>query len=166
MALQTFDAVAFRQRLAGLIDPQQELDPKLKEWQKTNAIRFVATLPAVFGESLDRTTLWDRIASGVEAAVAKTADSDAEFFVSEVLRHILANRGKVAASLRLSQVLTTLAESIAEERQAFIDYIASHLDAVLIFARAEWRRYVEDKKAGRDVAWWGESPEFEEACDE
>ena len=155
----------FRQRLAGLLDPHDTIGPELKAFQRANAIKFVATLPQLFGNELDRTTLWDRIGSAVETAYAKTADADYEFFISECLRHIKAPRVLISKSQRLANVMKALEDAGAVERQAFLDYLTTHLDAMLVHARAEWERYKVDRKAGDDVSWWGEPLDFAEVTE-
>lgn len=160
--LETLSTEQFRQKLAGLLAPFDPLDPKLKAFQRANAIKFLATLPQLFGDNLDRMTLWDRIASGVESAAAKTANADHEFFVTAVLRHIHAPRPLVSKSRRLADVLASLGDGDAVERQAFIDYLVTHLDAMLVHARVEWERYLAAKAAKADISFWGETLDFEE----
>lgn len=110
-------------------------------------------------------TLWERIASGVEVAYAKTAESDYEFFISEVLRHIKANRVFVSRSKRLADVMQLLSDAGAEERQAFLDYLVTHLDAMLVHARAQWEKFKADSTAKNDLSWWGEQLNFDEVTE-
>jgi hypothetical protein len=134
----------YRQMLAGLIDPQQKLELTDREVVRHTAIDFVACLPRIFGPELDRMTLWDRIGSAVQVAFSKTVDDDHEFFISEVCRHIMA--GTAAARCEeLNTVLQRVTAWEAEQRVAWMQYLASHLPVVLINARAEWEKV---KKGG------------------
>lgn len=159
--LTEIDTREFRRRLAGLADPREQVDAKLAGLQRKNAIKFVATLPQLFGPDLQRLTLWNRIGSAIESALAKTAGPDTEAFITAVLDHLRTRHAAAAASVRLHQVLQVLGDAGEEERQEFLDWLAVHRYAVLVHARAEWERYKEDKAAGRDTSWWGEEIDFD-----
>lgn len=161
MSAMTLDTEQWRQKLAGLIDPRDAVPAELKQLGQDNAIRFVATLPMLFGRELDRTTLWDRIASAIETAYAKTAGADTDFFISEVMRHIKAPRGMVAASNRLLQVMDLLHDASTVERQAWLDYLVTHVDTILVHSRRTWTRYKTERAAGQDTSWWGEQIDFD-----
>lgn len=142
--LETLDTEAFRRRLAGLVDPSEELGPEAEEVIRLKAISFCAALPEVFGPELDRKTLWDRIGSGIETALAKAA-GDYQQFYGEVLRHIKATPGRAAANERLGDVLLWLSSAESEERDAWLRYLGSHLIPVLTFARMEWQRHQQER---------------------
>lgn len=111
------------------------------------AIDFVSALPRVFGDELDRKTLWDRIGSALQTAHAKTAGADVEFFFSEVFRHICAG----SAVARDDGIATVLGNAVAlpgPERQAFIAYCSSHMPVLLVHARARWEEQKELRKGG------------------
>lgn len=170
--LGALTAEEFRRRLAGLIDPHDTVAAPLKVLSKENAVRFLATLPMLFGDELERMTLWDRIASGVESAAAKCAPGEYEAFVSHVLRHIKAARSKSARSLRLAQVLSLLEAASDVERMAWVDLLVNQLDTLLVHARDQWERYKAAKSAkaptreASDVlAAWGEQIDFDAIAD-
>lgn len=128
-----------RERLAGLIDPAERITVTDRETWRLLAIEFAACLPIVFGDTLDRTTLWDRIASGIQSAYAKTAGSDVEIFVQHVLEHLKAEAAKVVASDRVCDIQERLYDLDSEARRGWMDYLATHLIPVLTFARKEWK---------------------------
>jgi len=136
----------FRQKLAGLLDPREQLTPQHRQEIKDLAIKFVAVLPAVFGEGLDRLTMWEKIASALEVAFAKTAGADHEFFIEQVMKGILADRAKASANQQLAEVIATLEQWGTEQRHAWINYFGTHLVPVLVHARNQWTRRKEKSK--------------------
>lgn len=162
-ALEEMDTIRFRQRLAGLIDANEAIAPQLKEVSRLNAIRFAATLPALFSDKLNRLKMWDRIASGILSAAAKTASGDYEFFITEVLQHVQCDPGRAACSRRIAQVMDVLRDATVTERQGWIDYLATHIHTVVIRGKAEWERYKTDAKVKADLSWWNDEPDFAEA---
>lgn len=145
--LGVISAEQFRQRLAGLIDPQETVDADTKEGVRDLAVRFCAALPAVFGDSLDRTTLWDRIGSGIQSAAAKTAGDDAEYFVSQVLEHIKTDPAKALSEPEIAHVLLSLQGWSVASRQAWLLHLSTHLIPTLVFAKAKWEQRKADAKA-------------------
>lgn len=128
----------FRQKLAGLLDPQAAVADDRRQEIRDLCIRFAAELPALFGEDLDRKTMWDRIGSGLQSAFAKTAGSDHEFFVQQVLTHILASTSSAASNPVMGEILVTLGGWSLEDRQAWLGYFNTHLIPLLVHARAHW----------------------------
>lgn len=135
------DTTILRQTLAGLIDTESAVLPSFNDECRLLAIDFVATLPAVYGEELDRIKLWDRIESALRTAAAKVgSSSDAERYISEVLEHVKAKGSDVARETRLGAVMLKLVEWEPENRVAWIRYITSHIFVVLSFGKHEWER--------------------------
>lgn len=128
----------FRQKLAGLCDPQATVADDRREEIKELCIRFAAELPALFGEELDRKTMWDRIGSGLQSAFAKTAGGDHEFFIQQVLTHILATPSAAASNPVVGEILDVLGGWSLEDRQAWLGYFNTHLIPLLVHARARW----------------------------
>jgi hypothetical protein len=146
-ALGSLTSEQYRQKLAGFVDPAERLELTDRESVRLAAIDFVSCLPQIFGDDLDRMTLWDRIGSGIQVAFAKTADADVEFFISEVCRHIQAGT-EAARCEDLSTVLFRVAAWEAERRTAWIQYLNSHLPIILVHARANWEVRKAEKKGG------------------
>lgn len=126
-----------RQRLASLIDPQAEKLEWHAEFAKGLAIQFCAALPAVFGESLDRMTMWDKIASAIQSGYAKTVDGDLDLFVQHVLESIKADPAKAVACESLTDAIDDLQRLPEQERQDWLQYLVTHLIPVLVYARRD-----------------------------
>ena len=141
----------YRQKLAGLIDPEQEVADDRRTEIKQVAIDFVALLPLFFGEELERTTLWDRIGTGLQTALAKTASSDHEFFAQCVLSHILANPAKTASNGQLRDLLDKVGAWTDGDRQAWMRCFGTHLIPILVYARANWEDAKGKSKQARGL---------------
>lgn len=137
----------FRQRLAGLIDPAEQVGLTEREVVRMVAIDFVACLPQIFGDDLDRLKMWDRIGSGIMSAYAKTVGDDVELFISEVCRHIQAGTA-VAYCEDLAAILAKVSSWESEQREAWLSYLTTRLPIVLIGAKSEWEKYKAAKKGG------------------
>lgn len=112
---------------------------------KQDAVRLCTILAKLFGESLDRKTLWDRIDSAFATACAKVSDGDVDRFVSLCLEHVQANPSYAAACGALGDMLAQYESRPIEFRQDFIAYCGTHRFAVLAHGRARW----EQVKDGR-----------------
>jgi hypothetical protein len=137
----------FRQKIAGLIDPQEAQSPERRQELKDLSIKFAAALPEVFGSELDRITMWDRIGTGLQAAFAKTAGDDHEFFIQQVFEHIKAEPSKASICQAIGEVIATLGGWTSSDRQAWITYFSTHLIPILVHARAGWTQTKETRKA-------------------
>jgi hypothetical protein len=122
-----------------MIDPAEAVTLTQRESHRLLAIEFCAALPAVFGDTLDRTTLWDRIASGIQSGYAKTVSGDLELFVQHVLEHIKAEASRVVACDRICSIQERLYDLSSDDRQAWLQYLVTHLVPTLVFARKEWK---------------------------
>lgn len=142
----------FRQKLAGLVDPRSELSSTEIAAQRDYAVEFVSALPIVFGDSLDRTTLWDRIGTALEIGYAKTVGDDVDFFISAVLEHIKANAAAVARCEKIAGVIAWLASCTSEEKHTWLAYMATHRYAVLVRGRSKWEASkVQKEEANADL---------------
>lgn len=135
LPLPSIDTVALRQRLACLIDPQAAKETWFNDHAKALAIRFCASLPAVFGESLDRMTMWDKIAAAIKSGFAKTVTGDIDLFVQHVLESIKADESRAVACSLLTEAIDDLQQLPPHERQDFLQYLVTHLIPVLVYAR-------------------------------
>lgn len=122
-----------------MIDPAEAVTVTQKETYRLLAVEFCAALPAVFGDTLDRMTLWDRIASGIQSGYAKTFGGDLELFVQHVLEHIKAEASRVVTCDRICDAQERLYDLSSEDRQAWLTYLVTHLVPTLVFARKEWK---------------------------
>jgi hypothetical protein len=131
----SLNTVELRQRLACLIDPQEAKEAWFHQNARPLAIQFCAALPAVFGDSLDRMTLWDKIASAIQSGYAKTVSGDLDLFTQHVLESIKAEPGKAVANERFTSAIDALSVLRETERQDWLTYLVTHLVPVLVQAR-------------------------------
>lgn len=142
---QSLSTEQLRQRLAGLIDPQAEKPEWYAEIAKDLAVQFCASLPAVFGESLDRMTMWDKIAAAIQSGYAKTVSGDLDLFVQHVLESIQADPANAVACDRLTNAVFELQSLPEQERQDWLQYLVTHLIPVLVYARREHKANMENR---------------------
>ena len=137
------DWSALRQKLLAFTDP---LDPKraptlsLAEQAnlKYEASRFVTILAHLFGPDLDRKTLWERIHSALETALAKVYDEDTDRFIHLCLEHVRAEIPAATSCEALNTVIQTWRQRPVEWRHALLHYLRSHRYVVLLDARNRW----------------------------
>jgi len=135
---EVLDFAAIRLRLAGLADPEADRPLISAAITRDLATRYLTILADLFGESLERITLWSKIDSAVASALAKVGPSDdVARFASLCLETIAADPSRVAACLPLGVVLETLGHSNTDRIQ-FLDYLRDHRYPVLVFARSRW----------------------------
>lgn len=140
MSIPLISTEELRRKLAFAQDPDRTPGEAETAEMKQAAYRLGSIMAHLFGDSLDRLTLWDRIASGFASACAKVDDGDLDRFVSLCLDHIKADAGKAAATQSLGHMLETFASRPIEWRKAFLRYIKTHSYAVLVHARARWEQ--------------------------
>ena len=140
--MQILDTQGLRQKLMGLADPHRTAADSAGEQNEIRdvAARLCSILASLFGEGLDRITLWDRIGSALETAGAKVSDDDLDRFVSLCLEHVQASPAKAAACDALAQLISTFAVRPAEWRHALLRYLHTHRYAVLVHGRARWEQ--------------------------
>lgn len=144
-SLPTLDTEAFRRKLAGLADPDRTPGMSEKAEVRETASRFCSILAHLFGEDLERMTLWSRIDSALETAGAKVSDDDLDRWATLCLEHVQASAAKAAACDALRTLLETFAVRTPEWRHELLNYVATHRYAVVVRGRARW----EEVKAGR-----------------
>ena len=143
LKLQFISSEEYRRKLAGLIDREAETRELDRERIRNTAIRFASLLPRLVGEEIDRKTMWERIASAIESAVAKTPGTDWELFCEHVLKHILADSDKASADAEFHDLLVTVREWAPADREQLLEYFQTRLLTVLSFARNSWQARVQ-----------------------
>ena len=128
----------FRKELLGLTDPERKVGESEKVEVREIAIRLCSILAHLFGDSLERTTLWSRIGTAFETAIAKVSDDDLDRLTDLCLEHVQADPGQAAACDALTHVRQTFAVRPSEWRHSLIAYLRSHRYAVLTHGRARW----------------------------
>lgn len=142
--LQQLEPAQFRQKIAGLVDPERQTTGSEAYSISEEAVRFATILASLFGDDLDRLTLWDRISSALITAYRKSPD-DLEVFVNHCLEHIKAEHSRVAASEPLSTFLATMESRDQSVKKSFLSHIERRYFILIVKARARW----QEVKAGR-----------------
>lgn len=152
-AIRVIDLDEFRRRAAGLTDPAQRSAGAADEASiKEEATQLCLTLCELFGDGLDRLTLWDRIASALVTAAAKCDDGDLDRFASLCLEHVKADAAAAARHEGFSAWVTTSATRDAAYRQAFVRHVALKAPVVLVYARAAWEARKQTRRAAKGGA--------------
>lgn len=133
----------FRRVLAGLADSGRAVQAAEHAAFGEMAKDLVVSLCAVFGDELDRKTLWSRIDSGLQAACAKVDDGDADRWVDLLLEHVRASAARAARFGLLRNLRASLTARDDAHRRAFVAWVASRRYAVLAHGRAAWQAWKE-----------------------
>jgi hypothetical protein len=104
---------------------------------KDEAVKFCSILAEVFGDDLDRKTLWERIGNGLIVSSAKSG-GDWELFVNEMLKFIKADPGKVAANRALSSWIEFMLVRPKEWQEQFLRVCESKHMFICVKARTVW----------------------------
>ena len=129
-------AAEFRQRLAGLTSPGQLLTKEQNSAAKDDAVRFAVICADIFGDALDRKSMWDRLASGIDTSAAKSG-GNWEKFIELMLSHVKAEATRAASSDSLAAFYTAMRDKTHDEQQAFIRASRDYKMLVLLEARAQ-----------------------------
>jgi len=118
---------------------------------KDQAVRFCSILAEVFGEDLDRKTLWERIGNGLIVAAAKCG-GDWELFVNEMLKYIKAEPGKVAANRGLAAFIDEMLVRPKEWQEQFVRECEAKHMFICVKARMLWnsRKTPQDNPDAED----------------
>lgn len=137
MEIELLSAENFRRRIAGLEDPSRKLETFDLKSIEADAVSFIAVMPELFGEDLDRKTLWERIANGLHTASAKSG-GDVGLFVQELLVYIKADPGQVASNERFAMHLEMLLLRPKEIQDQFVRTMSAKSYLIVTKARAVW----------------------------
>lgn len=145
----------FRKALAGLADPDRKLSAGDQASFRPKAERVVVLLCRVFGEALDRKTLWSRIDSGLQAACAKVSDGDLEAWLSLLFDHVRGEAGTLsdAEHADFLGLMADLCAPDAAHRKAFARWVETRRVAVVVYGRQAWDQW---KRANTRPAGAGE----------
>jgi len=142
------DTTEFRRRVAGLIDPNRKTGAAEEASVKEEAKQLCLALCELFGESLDRMTLWDRIGTALSTASAKCDDGDTDRFASLCLEHIKADSAAAARHEGFANWVVAMAGRDDSYRQAFVRHCGIKTPIVLVHARHAWEQKKATKKGG------------------
>lgn len=132
--LATLSPAEVRQKLAGLLDDQSSSESLIAAYME-QAVAFCAALPQVYGSTLDRMKLWEKIESAIRAAYAKTVSGDIDLFVQSVLESLQADVSVAVGSERFGAAYASLVEMDREQGQQWMRFMVSRLIPVLVHAR-------------------------------
>ncbi|EMO53888.1 hypothetical protein [Leptospira noguchii] len=147
MSTQTIDKLTpeeFRRKIAGFTDQMKRINETDKQNLKEEAVRLCSIFASLFGDELDRMTLWERINNALVTAIAKSG-SDLDAFVNCALDFIKSDPARVAASDALSSFLDMIASRNDVWRKEFLSYISKHHFILIVHARKRWNEYKEGK---------------------
>lgn len=107
---------------------------------KDTAIRMCVALAAVFSDDLDRLTLWNRIGSALNTALAKSEPNDCYQFFNHCLDHVKADHNATATHVLCKRVIALL-ETIVKMKveQQLLEYIRKYHFLIVAMAREEWQ---------------------------
>lgn len=135
----SIDSAEIRRKLAGLVDHSSRVpSPAETEEVKILAVRFVNILANLFGDSLDRATLWDRIDSAIATSVQKSAPETSSTSPRSA-SHIDASPSRVAACIPLLQVIEQVAVRPQDWRANLLAHMNTRRFVVIAFARSRWQ---------------------------
>lgn len=138
MPIPVIDTTEFRRRVAGFIDPNRKTGAAEEASVKEEAKQLCLALCELFGESLERMTLWDRISTALLTAAAKCDDGDTDRFASLCLEHVKADHAAAARHEGFAAWVTTLAARDDAYRQAFVRHCGQKAAIVLVHSRYAW----------------------------
>lgn len=149
-AIATLDLEEFRRRVAGLADPNRQPTGAAESASiKEEATQLCLTLCELFGDSLARETLWDRIGSALSTAAAKCDDGDTDRFAALCLDHVQADQAAAARHEEFAAWVLMMADGRDDaHRQAFVRHCGSKTAIVLVHARRAWENRKSMRKAG------------------
>ncbi len=105
---------------------------------KELAINLVSTLPRLFGDELDRLTMWERIGNGVTVAIKKCG-GDTDVFLTQLLDHILANKASLASCEQLQAIIFKIDALEAGGKKLLLQTLETKLNVILVYARLAWK---------------------------
>lgn len=150
MSIPVIDTTEFRRRVAGLIDPNRKPTGAAEELSvKEEAKQLCLAMCELFGDSLDRVTLWDKIGAAIVAAASKCDDGDTDRFASLCLDTIKADHSAAARHDGFAAWVVTMAERDAAYRQLFVRHCGKKTPIVLIHARNAWEQRKQTKGGAR-----------------
>jgi hypothetical protein len=109
------------------------------------AIKLCLIFPELFGNELDRKTLWNRIGSAIETSIIK-CNYDIAHFVNSCLEHIKAEYSKVACHETILQFIESNSLKSEDWKKSFFHYLSTRHFIIIAKARYEWEQKKELRK--------------------
>lgn len=153
MSIPVMNTVEFRQKVAGLIDPNRKptgLGERASIAEEAKTLCLV--MCELFGGTLKRETLWDRITSALITASAKCDDGDTDRFAALCLEHIKAEPSQTCRNERFANWVYTMSTRDDAYRQEFVRHCALKHSIVTVYAKRDWAEYKKMNPIGTLVS--------------
>jgi len=138
-------AETFRQKLAGLESPEKHFSEEELADLHAGAVDLIKSLHGVYGATLDRKAVWERISNGIPVAAAKSGGRG-EKFLAEMLDYVKAEAGMVASSDALKKATVFLLAASPEAQRQFIRICVEYRMLLCLKARESVIEARESKK--------------------
>jgi hypothetical protein len=140
----------FRKKVVGLIDPNRHATGAAEtQAVKETAVQLCLILCELYGDTLDRMKLWDRIATALSVAASKCDDGDTDRFISLCLEHVQADPAAAARHELFANWVSTMGVRDAAHRQMFVRVAGQQSYVILVHARSAWEKRKETKMAAK-----------------
>ena len=146
-----FSAEGFRQRLAGLESQEKRFSEDELDDMKNVAVMMIRALRDVFGDALDRKTVWERISSGIVVSAAKSGGSQfnpGDKFVASLLEHVRAEANSVVGSDSLKAAVAAVNAMPRDSQRQFIRICVEYRMILCLEARELVMQERDGKGAG------------------
>lgn len=148
--MNILSAEEFRKKEAFLINPLKQVSEFELKGIEDEIVHFFSILPEVFGDDLDRLTLWDRISNGVLPSLSKSGD-DFGVFINGMLEYIKASASKVAVNDNIVYFIQSAETKPKEWTEMFMEQCSKRLFLIIVKARIMWNQKKElQKKESKD----------------
>jgi hypothetical protein len=132
---------SFRRELAGLEDPAGDGN---NDAYKAESLKLCVCLAELFGDELDRKTLWTRIESGIKSAASKHPEGG-DTMLNAAVEHVMADPGKAAANERFESLVLMADQQTSAWNRGWASYIQRHSLILIAHARNQWQQIKENK---------------------
>jgi acyl carrier protein len=136
-------AEQFRRKLAGLESPEKKFTDAELDSMKSAGVELIVALRELFGNSLDRKTLWERISNAIPVAAVKS-QGKADKFISVLLDYVKAEANGVVGSDLLKAMFMTLSDFSPEKQRQFIRVCVEYRMLLCLEAREQVLRDKEE----------------------
>lgn len=136
-ALQAMAYDEFRRKLAGFEDKDRVTPDDIRGY-RTDASTLCRLLAELFGDELDRLTLWSRIDSAIRTSCAKATDGNLELLVNLCLEHVKADAGRASGNEDLERLLLSFNSMSDEKRRGFAAYLKNNTYSVIVHGKSAW----------------------------
>jgi hypothetical protein len=137
MSINQIDAAEFRQKIAGFVSPILP-DTEVTD-MKEAAINLCCILADVFGEDLDRKTLWERIGNGISVCSIK-CNGDWEMLLEGLLEYVKSDFDTVSRNNELESWIDSMSLRTKEWTEQFVQIINTKRMFIIVKARNEYKK--------------------------